>query len=140
LLTESAVKDMATTVEQIVANSASHDPDMAPTSRLVVELQGKLEMFSSSVFSRLDHWNNLCSSSRSSSASTIGQQHVSQAANHVDIIDRKSNLVIFGVAEDRDIAAWHRAVDDILNFVVDRHVDVTDMFIGSAVMMSNYSH
>jgi len=53
---------------------------------------------------------------------------VSQSANHIDIIDRKSNLIIFDVAEDRDIAVWHRAVEDILNFVVDRHVDVTDMF------------
>jgi len=47
LLIESAIKDMAAAVEQIAANSASHDPDIAPTSRLVVELQGKLETFSS---------------------------------------------------------------------------------------------
>jgi len=89
-----------------VANSASHDPDIVPTSRLVVELQGKLETFSLSVCSRLDHLNNLCSSSRSISASTISQQPESQSANHVDIIDRKSNLIIFGVAEDLDIAVW----------------------------------
>jgi len=66
LLTEWAIKDMAAAFEQIGANSASHNPDIAPTSCLVVELQGKLETFSSSVCSRLDHLNNLCSSSRSS--------------------------------------------------------------------------
>jgi len=75
--------------------------------------------------SRLDHLNDLCSSSRSNRAC---QQPVSQSTNHVDIIDRKSNMIIFLVAEDRDIAVLHRAVNDILNFVVDRHVDVTVMF------------
>ena len=126
LMERSAMKDMAAAVEQIVANSASHHPDIESNSRLVVELQGKLETFSSSVCSRLDHLNSLCRSS--GRASAISQQPASQSAKHVDTIDRKSNLIIFGVAEDRDISVWHRAVDDILNFVVDRHVDVTDMF------------
>jgi len=61
LLNELAIKDMAAAVEQITANSASRDPDIAPISRLVVELQGKLETFSSSVFSRLDHLNKQAS-------------------------------------------------------------------------------
>jgi len=53
LLTESALKDMVAAVEQIVANSAFHDPDIAPTSRLVVDrLQRKLQAFGSSACSR----------------------------------------------------------------------------------------
>ena len=35
----------------------------------------------------------------------------------VDVIDRESNIIIFGVTEDRDILTWLGAVENILNFV-----------------------
>jgi hypothetical protein len=79
--------------------------------------------------SRLDCLNSLCSASKpgNSSPSTVTDQHVCQSVK-VDTIDRKSYLIIFGVAEDRDISVWHGEVDDILSFVVNRHVDVMDTF------------
>jgi hypothetical protein len=59
----SNVKDMSAAVEQIAASRPSstsrHVTDT--TSRLVAELQQKLEAFISSVCVRLDYLNNVCS-------------------------------------------------------------------------------
>ena len=38
------------------------------------------------------------------------------------------NLVLFGVAEDRDAVVWRRKVDEVLHFVAGNAVDVCDMF------------
>ena len=38
------------------------------------------------------------------------------------------NLIICGVAEDKDVAVWRNRVDDVLSHVAGRSVDVTDMF------------
>jgi hypothetical protein len=42
--------------------------------------------------------------------------------------ERQRNIIIFGVPENRDAAAWRKNVDDILHFVVGYPVDVTDVF------------
>jgi predicted cupin superfamily sugar epimerase len=56
------------------------------------------------------------------------QTTTSQPGSQGDNTDRRSNLIIFGVAEDRDISVWHNAVDKILNFVAGRPVETMDMF------------
>ena len=38
------------------------------------------------------------------------------------------NIVLFGVAENRDATVWRQAVDDALCHVMGRTVDVADMF------------
>jgi hypothetical protein len=144
LMTETSFKDMTTAVEQIAANCTNThlDLNVEPISRLVVEMQEKLETFSSSVCSRLDRLNSLCSASVSRPPSNLSpgavtHQPLRQPAE-VDIVDRKSNLIIFGVAEDRDLSVWHGEVDAILKFVVDRQVDVMDTFrIGRYTADSN---
>ena len=122
LLTEATFKDMTAAVEQIAANCTNSQLGLA-------DMQEKLETFSSSVCSRLDRLQSLCGTSRpsNSSPSTVTHQPLRHQSK-VDSIDRKANLIIFGVVEDRDISVWQREVDDILKFIVDRHVDVMDMF------------
>jgi len=42
--------------------------------------------------------------------------------------DRSLNLIIFGIAENRDANVWRRRVDDIFQHVSGKMIDVTDMF------------
>ena len=42
--------------------------------------------------------------------------------------DRSMNLVVFGIAQDREAASWRRKVDDVLQFVAGRSVDILDTF------------
>ena len=101
LRTEATVTDMVSAVEQIATDRSgiTCNPDIEATTRLVVELQQKLETFSSSVWARIDHLSTVCSSLNTTSSSSSSRQPTRQ----LDDIDHKSNLIIFGVQEDRDI-------------------------------------
>ena len=39
-------------------------------------------------------------------------------------MDRLFNVVIFGIAENREISVWKSKIDDVLKFVVGRDVDI----------------
>jgi hypothetical protein len=127
LRTEESVKNVAAAVEQLTATvSCANNTcglDIESTSHLVDQLQVKLDSFSSSVCGRLDHLNDVCSRLTSAKLSSV-----CTPSKQPEEADRKPNLVIFGVAEDRDVSAWHTAVDNILSFVIGHHVDVVDMF------------
>jgi len=125
--TEANVTDMAAAIDQLKTINVTSNIDLAgidATSRQVNELQQKLESFSSLVCARLDHLNAVCSSSLSTASSTH-QQH---EARQSDSVDRKLNIVMFGVKEDRDVSVWHKSVNDVLSFVSGHAVDVVDLF------------
>jgi hypothetical protein len=123
LRTETTVKDMATAIEHISTNhsAVTCTPDIEATSHLVGELQQKLELFSSSVCARIDHLSTVCSTacSRPTTTSPSGTHQPPPP----DVIGRRTNLIIFGVKEDRDNSVWHKAVDDIMNFVTGHHIE-----------------
>ena len=52
----------------------------------------------------------------------------SNGSSSRDVCDRTMNVIIFGVAEDKDVAVWRNRVDDVLSHVAGRSVDVTDTF------------
>lgn len=133
LRTEVAVADMAAAVEHVAANrpGAAYIPDIEATNRLVTELQQKLETFSSSVCARIDQLNNVCNTvcSRANTANTASSsssQHSPQTA--ADNFDRRPNLIIFGIKEDRDPTVWRKATEDVLKFVAGRQIDIVDIF------------
>jgi hypothetical protein len=43
-------------------------------------------------------------------------------------VDRQSNIVLFGVPENRDASIWRHSIDNILNFVFGYSVGTIDMF------------
>ena len=62
-----------------------------------------------------------------------GQVHVLRQSGHTVVSDERStdrsmNLVVFGIAEDREAAGWRRKVDDVLQFAAGRSVDIMDTF------------
>jgi hypothetical protein len=48
--------------------------------------------------------------------------------HQLGVIDRKLNVVVFGVPEDRDAMVWPQMVNDALRHVTNHSVDVADMF------------
>ena len=94
--------------------------DSEAISKKVVELQSKLEAFSSSVCAHLEQFSSVCSNL---SKSTSQQPTVTD-----DEFERKFNSIIFGVKENRDTSAWHSNANDILHFVTGRSVDIVDIF------------
>jgi hypothetical protein len=118
---------MAAAIDQMKISQATGGglTNIDVTSRQVIELQQKLETFSSSVCARLDHLNAVCSNSLSAAASSCSQQPVSILP---DDADRKLNIVIFGVTEEKDATLWHKSVNEVLRFVSGHDVDIVDMF------------
>lgn len=88
---------------------------------MMADMQQQFNTFTTSVNARLDHLHLVCNNAVSSN---IYQEHSAQ----LDIVDRKMNIVIFGVKEDRDSTVWRHNVDNILQFVSGQPVDVVDMY------------
>ena len=53
---------------------------------------------------------------------------VSQSLDAHAAVDRKQNIVVFGVKEDQDPSIWRQQVEIILEYVHGMRVDVVDMF------------
>jgi hypothetical protein len=46
----------------------------------------------------------------------------------VAVVFVQYNIILFSIAENRDISIWKQKVDEVLKFIVGRDVDVTDLF------------
>lgn len=90
------------------------------------EMQSKFDNFMSSVNSSLQQFKSAIvapSVIRSPITSVLLPNQPKSV-----IINRKANIVIYGVPEDRDMTVWRGAVDDILKFVTGRSIEMTDSF------------
>ena len=124
--TDSAIKDLSITVQQLEATQAgSTSPDpyaQRAIQAATAEMQRKLDSFASSVYARLDHLSTVCNGLL---RPTSQQEKVTQQS---ETTDRSLNIVLFGVPEERDVSVWRRQVDDILHYITDHDVDVVDAF------------
>jgi hypothetical protein len=125
---ETAIQEISTTVQQLASNqlaAGSTALDSEPTHHavksMVADMQLKFDAFAVSVNARLDHLSTVCNKSISS----LNHQNNSVK---IDDDDRKSNIVLFGLKEDRDASKWRHDVDNVLHYIVDHSVDVVDTF------------
>jgi len=95
------------------------------------------DAFSVAVNSRLDAISNCCeklSSLSSAAVPTSGSVPCSQQPPAVQPsslsppIDRSSNLIVYGVTENKNVNIWRQKVFDVLRFVVGRPVAIVDTF------------
>jgi hypothetical protein len=93
--------------------------------QLIVDVQQKMDSFCASVNMRLDHLSNVCKSSLHTVQTEV---RVSQPSASVNIVDRKQNIIVFGVSEDRDSSIWYQEVESILGYVHGQRVEISDMF------------
>ena len=125
---DSAIRCLTTSVQQLAttqASSTSQSRDFSAQRAIqsaTADMQQKLDSFATSVYARLDHLSAVCNTSLSSSS------HQEKVAQQSDIIDRRLNIVLFGVPEDGDVSVWRHRVDDILHYITDHNVDVIDAF------------
>ena len=88
------------------------------------ELNRKFDEFTSTINSRLDQ----AQTTRHATSAVHGSSNVGLNDVQTAATERQRNIIIFGVPENRDAAAWRRNVDDILHFVIGYPVDVSDVF------------
>ena len=89
----------------------------------LVDMQRKFDEFTISMNARVDQLNAVCANIQS--ANTSSERGVQSDLHPTD---RRSNIIIFGIKEDRDATVWRRQVDAALHYVTDHAVDVIDMF------------
>ena len=125
---EAAIEDISASVQQLVSSQAAASATASITDSsahtiqsMMADMQQHFNTFATSVNARLDHLNAVCNNIVSSNV------HQEQSIQ-IDVVDRKMNIVIFGVKEDRDASVWRQSVNDILQFVSGQPVDVVDMY------------
>ena len=120
--TEAAISAMAASIDLLSTSCtvASYSAEAESMTRRLDDMQLKLEQFNSSVSARLDQLSMVCSQSLSS----VSRQSLAPP----EVLDRKMNIVIFGVQEDRDASIWRHSVDEILTYVTGHTVDIVDTF------------
>ena len=136
---ETAIKDLSASVQKMsVVPSAAAAPAVVQQAITSVshDLQQQLGTFNDAVGAWLDHLIAVCAQL----AENVAARHDPVAARN-DVtaapragrqprdrdVDRSQNLIIFGVAEDRDACAWRRRAENALEFVAGAAVDVADM-------------
>ena len=90
------------------------------------ELQKRIDAFHASIDSRVDYLNSVCM--RLSASVCSGPNLTNRPSAAHEDADRSLNIIIFGIAESREISEWRSKVDNVLKFVVGRDVDVSDAF------------
>ena len=115
---DAIIETLSTEIEQLkqgTIHDASHDVAKHEVfESAVTEIQKRMDVFHTSINARIDYLNSICTQ-----LSTSVNRSVAENVTHEDI-DRSSNIIIFGVAENREISVWRNCIDDILKFIVGR--------------------
>lgn len=130
---DAAIKDISVALEHLTSTQAgltvsafdSSGSCLEMAKQLIVDVQQKMDSFSASAHVRLDHLSNVC---KSSLHSVQNEVRVSQPPASVNVVDRKQNIIVFGVSEDRDPSIWRQEVESILGYVHGQRVEISDMF------------
>ena len=131
---DAAIKDMSAAIDHLTSTQAgsalspafdSTGQSIETAKQLIADVQQKMDSFCASVNVCLDHLTSVCKSSISTLQT---REIVSQPVISVNEVDRKQNIVVFGVLEDRDPSIWRQEVEAILGYVHDQRVEIVDMF------------
>lgn len=131
------ITSLSASVTQIASNptldvSNSHGQQVLQS--VACDLKQQLDAFSDGVSRRLDHLNAVCTklaekaSVASPSRARVITSPLRSSQSRDATIDRSLNLMLFGVSEEKDAAVWRRKVDQVLQFITGKPVDVMDMF------------
>jgi hypothetical protein len=103
--TDAAVKDMSAAIEQLAAAQAgptvatsieSSSLEYVMVKSMIADMQQKMDAFNSSINTRLEHLSTVCKTS----LSTVQASESTSSHAQNNPVDRKLNIVVFGVAED----------------------------------------
>jgi len=133
---DESITSLSISVDKLAACPARSDSSSVVQQAVQVvasDLQQQLSDFSDTVSQRLDHLNAVCAqlavnAAASSPSPILNAPSYATPPSRDVVIDHSRNLMLFGVAEDKDSAVWRQKVDQALQFVVGNSVDVSDMF------------
>jgi hypothetical protein len=124
---EATVSGLSAEVAQISSACSGKDQPSNPLQtemrELLTDMQHSTESINSTPCARLDHLQQVCAKSSAPPNIQSDDPIVSRR-----IEDRKLNIVIFGMRENRDVRIWRSEVDDALKYVTGHSVDVVDTF------------
>lgn len=110
-------------VEASLMSSRAEDTNHVLLSKSIQELDKRVTEALISISSRIENTNSTMSIFAEQVNKIRGPPVHSQAQ-----ADTSLNLVIIGVPEQREPVAWRNKVEDILQFVLGRNVECSDMF------------
>jgi len=119
---ETTLQCLTTSVSQLKPSS----DEIQDKPSVALEIQQELDRFNAKINQTLDHMSTVCSKLAEKVEANVTVS--SSASRDLQVADRSMNIVLFGVAENRDATVWRQAVDDALCHVMGRTVDVADMF------------
>jgi hypothetical protein len=122
-----AIANLSTSVEKLSRNSLPSDSSFVVQQSVANDIQQQLGAFNDAIGARLDHLTSVCTQ-LAENAKTRSVVYTSPRAERKSHdVDRSMNIMVFGVAENRDVRVWRSVVDRALQFVTGCVVDVKDM-------------
>ena len=127
-------------VDQLKASNVGSDEisdSVTIMSAAMADFQHRIEQLQNSINARIDHLNTICtqfsqSVSAGAVATAVAATSTSNSPNslvdNIRYVDRSSNVVIFGIPENRDVSVWKSLIDEVFRFVVGKDVEVNDAF------------
>lgn len=108
-----------------VASSHSvNNTAAAAIDSALVSFQQRIDQFHASVNTRIDHLHSICTQFNQSIVTNTAAVH----SNTADNVDRSSNLIVFGIAENRNASVWKDKLDNVFHFIVGKDICVADAF------------
>ena len=137
--TEAVVRDLADTVASFSLSASSDTPhrcDAANTIVAVENLNSKLTQSISGLQAQLNqlsavHIQSLKALQQTRPASAaveLPQSTPATRSSSTGTVDRSMNIIIFGITENANRAAWQATVRDVLSFAVGRTIETGDVF------------
>jgi hypothetical protein len=124
-----AIANISTSVEQLTRSSPAADSSSVQHSIQSVanDMQQQLGAFNVAIGARLDQLSAVCTRLAENAVTRNVVYTSPRVERQSPIIDRSMNVMVFGVAENRDVRVWRHTVDRALSFVAGCAVDVKDM-------------
>ena len=122
---ETVLQSLSDSMQRVT--SGTIQSDATATAGQAADMQHQLDEFKNAITSLMDHLNAVCSQLADNVRSRADNSVAPPTPMHGDV-DRSMNIVVFGVAEDREPSLWRKKVEDVLRFVVGHEVDTVDMF------------
>ena len=109
-----------------VAETHADNPAEPKTDLSIDDINNRLDEFQSAINARLDYLNTICTSFTMSNTNV--NANTETVKRPLRINDRSNNIVISGVAENRDPLIWRGEIENILHHVVGHEVHISDIF------------
>lgn len=133
---ESSIESISATIQQHMSKTSSVSDFNSDVARKLVDdvskdMNKQLSEFNKETSVRLNQLSAVCSqlAQNVQDAAKRTSIHSSPSPSAPVSSDTKAlNIVMFGVPEDRVATVWRKTVDDALNFVNGKEVDITDLY------------